>query len=426
MHLFRSSRRAVAAGLLVTASALAMGASWPYDALLPVPPAQASFVQSVAADAGYGLVGSTGRANLFHEPPPNTPLPPHLWIHVKQFTPQPGAVGLFGTAVAIHGDRLAIGAPYGDPQLVNNGYVDIYERAGSAWTFAQKVVPSGFDIPSPLYPELMFGDTLLLQGDMLIVGARHFQDTAGRVFVFERNGGSFVQTQQLKPAVDIQESSFGGALTLSGDTLAIGRGGSGGAGGGPMQQPFVAGEVHVYVRSNGQFVLQQILVAPDSALSDHFGAGVDLQGDRLVVRGKNTTYLFQRQSGVWTATWQHATPVTGSSKAGVLLRPNVFEADLFVSDPNAWVGRLSAAGRVLRFTASTTGPGYVANGALQDPQPTAGARFGSALAASGKLLLVTAPSQATPSNARVRVFERHSPWMLRPSVSVHAELQDQP
>lgn len=417
MRTLHPPKRLVAAGLFgLMAAALAVSALWQYDAHLPQPAAVTGYARSVAADANHGLVGSSGRADLFHQPPPNTPLPPHLWLHVRQFAPQPGAVGLFGSAVAIDGDRLAIGAPMGDPQLINNGYVDIYERIGSDWTFVQKVVPGAFDIPSPLYPELMFGDKLLLRGDTLIVGARHFQDTAGRVFVFERNGGVFVQTQQLKPAIDVQESSFGGALALSGDTLAIGRGGAGGAGGGPMQQPHVAGEVHVYVRSNGQFVLQQVLIAPDSALSDHFGAGLDLHGDRLVVRGKAKTYLFTRHAGAWSAVWQHATPATGPTDSGVLLRPGAprgVEADLFIGDPNAALGRLTGAGRVLRFTSSTSGSGYVANGALQDPQPTAGARFGTSLSASGNLLLVTAPSTANEPNARVRVFERHTPrWLL--------------
>jgi hypothetical protein len=416
MRVPRISKPTVAALLTAAATAaLAAVATWQYKAHLPQPAVVTSaYARSIAADAGFGLVGSHNGAELFHEPPPNTPLPPHLWLHVKHFAPQPGAVGLFGFSVAIHGDRLAIGAPYGDPQLVNNGYVDLYERIGSNWTFVQKVVPTAFDIPPPLHPELMFGDQVLLRGDMLIVGARHFFDTAGRVFVFERNGGTFVQTQQLKPAVDVQESSFGGALALSGDTLAIGRGGAGGAGsgGGGMQQPYLAGEVHVYVRSNGQFVLQQILVAPDGKLSDHFGGGLDLQGDRLVVRGKSSVYLFQRQAGVWIATWQHATPNSGASQGAVLLRPGpspLVQADLFVGEPNATLGRLPAAGRVLRFTASTSGPGYVANGALQDPQPVANGRFGSALAASGGLLQVTAPtSLSTDAPARVRVFERKS------------------
>ena len=422
MHLLRSPKRiVVAVGLLVAAtSALAASALWKYDARLPVPPAAAS-VRSVAVDGAYGLVGSNNRANLFQEPPPNTPLPPHLWIHVRQFFPQPGAIGLFGTAVAIQGTRLAIGAPMGDPQFVNNGYVDIYERVGSTWTFVQKVVPSNFPIPSPLYPELMFGGTLLLQGDTLIAGAQHFQDTAGLVFVFERNGGTFVQTQQLKPTVDIQETRFGGALAQSGETLAIGRGGIGGAGGGGggggMQQPYRAGEVHVYMRGNGQYVLQQILTAPDSALSDGFGSALDLRGDRLVVRGTNTTYLFQRQAGVWSPTWQHATPTGGSAQVSVLLRPGSVregvESDLFVANPYASVEQMSNAGRVLRFTASTTGPGFVPNGALQDPQPAANANFGSAIAASGDLLLVAAPSPDAPANTRVRVFERQiSRWIL--------------
>jgi len=413
MSITRSRQLALALLLAgVAVSAWALSVAWPYLAQLPRPQGAIGYGKSVAVDGNYGLVGSSQGADLFHRPPPNTPLPPHLWLHVQHFAPLRGSTGLFGNAVALDGDRLAIGAPYGDPQLVNNGYVDIYERVGSAWNFTQKVTATAFDIPPPLYPELEFGSPLVLRGDTLIVGARHFFDTAGRVFVFERNGGLFQQTQQLKPAVDVRETSFGGALALSGDTLAIGRGGAGGAGGGPMPEPIVAGEVHVYVRANGLWTLQQVLVAPSPAPADNFGQSLDLHGDRLVVRSRTAVHLFVRSAGVWASQWQHAVPIlSGASSATVSLRPSsmsFIEDDLFVGNPNASLSRaLQGAGNVLRFTGAASGPGFVPFGTLQDPDPTAGAHFGSSLSGAGSLLLVGAPA-AVASEARARVFKRRS------------------
>lgn len=417
------TRRFALASLLVAAaaSAWALSAKWTYLAQLPLPAATSGYGRSVALSGSYGLAGSNQGADLFFRPPPNTPLPPHLWLHVQHFSPRAGTTGLFGRAVAIDGDRLAIGAPYGDPQLVNNGYVDLYERTNSGWTYTQTVTATAFDPPPPLHPELEFGLPIVLKGDTLVVGARHYYDTAGRVFVFERNGGLFQQTQQLKPAVDVRETSFGSAIALSGDTLAIGRGGAGGAGSGPNgeDEPLVAGEVHVYVRSGGVFALQQVLVAPDAVPADRFGQSLDLQGNRLVVRSRTAVHLFGRAAGVWTAQWQLAVPeitaIGSSSNATVALRPSPLryvEDDLFVGHPGASPSRLQQnAGSVLRFTGVAGGPGFIASTALQDPSPTAGARFGSSLAGSGELLLVGAPSTVS-AEARARVYSRLG--VLRP------------
>lgn len=403
---------------LVAVSVWAVNLIWSYEAHLPAPPGINQFAKSVALNGNLGLVGSSAQtAVLYQAPPPNTPLPPHLWLKLQQFAPQSGAAGLFGYAVALDVDRLAIGAPYGDAQLVNNGYVDLYERNGSNWSFVQKVVPTWFDTPPPQHPELFFGDLMVLKGDMLIVGSQHFYDTAGRVFVFERNGGLFHQTQQLKPPVDVRETAFGGAIALSGDTLAIGRGGRGGAGSGPngMDEPLVAGEVHVYVRSNGLWGVQQVLTAPDSEVSNEFGRALDLHGNRLVVRSKTAVYLFVRSGGVWTSPWQHA--VTGSPSAGVVLRPSgvkTTEDDLFVGNPNKSLGQgLPAAGNVLRFTGAPSGPGFVAQGSLQDPTPTANAHFGQSLSTSGDRLLVGAPSTVV-TETRARVFRAQMPRRVSP------------
>lgn len=393
-------------------SAWAVTLTWQYLAQLPLPASTTHYAQSVSLHGNLGLVGSSHGADLFQRPPPDTPLPPHLWLKVRHFAPQSGATGLFGHAVALDADRLAIGAPYGDPQFVNNGYVDLYERTGSTWSFVQKVTPTTFDAPPPQHPELFFGDRLILKGDMLIAGSQHFGDTAGRVFIFERNGGLFHQTQQLKPPIDVRETAFGSAIALSGDTLAIGRGGRGGAGSGPngMDEPHVAGEVHVYVRANGLWTPQQVLLAPDSEVSNEFGRSLDLQGHRLMVRSKTAVYLFVRSGGVWASPWQH--PVSGSPHASVVLRPSGvkdIEDDLFVGNPMASLGRLlPGAGNVLRFTESVTGVGFVPNGTLQDPMPTADAHFGQHLSASGDRLLVGAPSLVN-ADARARVFHAQAP-----------------
>ena len=370
-------------------AAVSLGCSgdWVYRARLPEPNDTSNFAQSIALDGKVALVGSFGSADLFIEPRPNSPLPQHLWIKGQHFVPRRGSLGLFGQAVALSGDLLAIGAPYGDPAFVNNGYVDIFEHANNAFSFSQRLTPSGFEVPPSPYPEIMFGNALTFDADELFVGAHHYWDTAGVVFVFERNEGTFQQTQILKPAANVKESAFGEVIRVSGDTLAISRRGPGGAAGDPL----FAGEVHLFVKVGGSWQLEQVLTSPTSHLEDFFGSGIDLDGDRLVVREDTHVHLFTRAGGVWSHAWQRAIP--DGARKPVALRPS--------SNPASSYLFAAADGVVHVHTENAESPGFVFEGLLADPDGLVG--FGTNLAISGNRLLASSPGGETPE---VRVFRR--------------------
>lgn len=398
----RHRSKAIALALLSAALILpawALTATWLHLAKLERPSGTMEFAKSVALGSNRALVGASQAVDVFEPPPPNTPLPPHLWLHVQRLLPQPGAMGSFGYSVAIDGERLAVGAPFSDLQIVNTGYVDIYERTSSSWVFRQKVVATFHDPILPGEAGLSFGMRVALLGDALIVGVPAFNDDRGRVFAFERNGGLFYQTQQIKPAEDRLNTLFGDAIALSANTLAIGRSGNGQ----PVTTP---GEVHLYARVNGAWALQQVLVAPNAAPHDRFGLALDMRGDRLVVRGDNAVYLFMRTGGVWFSQWQY--PLPTGLPAGVALRPSSSRDvadDLFVGLPSASVGRVERAGKVLWFTRAEQGTGFVLHSELLDPSPAGDGHFGMALSGLGDRLLISAPADVHVQ-ARARVFAR--------------------
>jgi len=156
---------------------------------------------------------------------------------------------------------------------------------------------------------LEFGTAVALDGDTLVVGAWDFggymnnapqgsgvEDApvaqAGKVFVFQRNYGDL----GLDPIPDawgevavLQSSDaetsdyFGKAVAISGDTIAVGAPGEDGGMEGPYPQ---SGAVYLYQRNlGGEDMWGEVttVYAPDAQLADQFGAALALDGNALVV-----------------------------------------------------------------------------------------------------------------------------------------------
>ena len=364
---------------------------WTYVTDCTEPPSTSMFGRSLALDGDLALVGNHNSADLYERRPAGRPYLQDRWVHLERFAPRPGAPpGLLGSSVALKGNLLAIGAEYGD-QMGNDGYVDLYERAGprSPWTFLQRVEPTSYDPPPSYGRELGFGGAVEIQGDELFVSAHHYGDTAGRVFVFGRTPNGYQQTHELKPPVDLQETGFGEVISVSGDTLVISRANQGGAGTG-SGSPLVAGEVHIYTKVNGLWTPSQVLVSPTSTLEDHFGTGLQLVGDTLVIREDAAVHLYRRQRGQFNWTW--STPVAAGENYPVAHRPPSPFAPgyIFVGTP----------GGVQIFIDGGPNHSYIFQAALVDPAAQAG--FGSALALSGPNLLVASWGRSH----WVRAFER--------------------
>ncbi len=183
-----------------------------------------------------------------------------------------------------------------------------------------------------------FGATVDISGDTAVIGA-YFEDGgsagvnvnpddnsithSGAAYVFVKHNGGWTQQAYLKASNPGSGDYFGGAVAISGDTIAIAARGEDGDGTSQANDGAIdAGAVYVFVRSPlGQWSQQAYIKAAHPDAGDFFGASVDVDGDVLVIGALNedggipgingnqtdnsvesagAAYIFERSEGAWT------------------------------------------------------------------------------------------------------------------------------
>jgi hypothetical protein len=223
----------------------------------------------------------------------------------------------FGSAVAMRGDRLLVGAPFEASSAagVNADEQTAYLKAsnptsGTDNQFGNAVDLSGETLAIAAWRES--SGAAGIDGDQTDTSAPN----AGAVYVFEQNENTWQQAAYVKASNPDTDHNFGAALALDGDTLAVG------APGENTGQPG-SGAVYVFTRDDlGQWHQEAFLKAGVVGLNDAFGARVALVGDLLAVGapgersdatginggdnnesavGSGAAYLFERDAaGSWT------------------------------------------------------------------------------------------------------------------------------
>ena len=131
-----------------------------------------------------------------------------------------------------------------------------------------------------------FGGAVALSGDTLAVGAvgKNSADNSkpdtGAVYVFTRDNNEEWRQQGFLRSFNADTGDlFGSAVALSGDTLAVGAVGENGAG---NSEPDT-GAAYVFIRSNRVWRQQAILRAFNAEAGDLFGGALALSGDTLAL-----------------------------------------------------------------------------------------------------------------------------------------------
>jgi hypothetical protein len=150
-----------------------------------------------------------------------------------------------------------------------------------------------------------FGSAVAGAPDLIAVGAPgdDRQGTAaGAVHLFSPSGESWSEEAVLVDEEGRPGDSFGAALAVNGDLLAVGAPGR-------DEDGSWAGAVYVYVRDGPAWRRVATLFAPDAATGSRFGTSVAFVGaDLLAVgasghdgdeSGAGATYMFQRQGDAW-------------------------------------------------------------------------------------------------------------------------------
>ncbi len=234
-----------------------------------------------------------------------------------------GNSDLFGYSVAISGNHAVVGA-YNEDQdasggatLSNAGSVYVFELTGDVWAFQQKLVASDRGVDD------QFGSAVAISGDYIIVGANmEDQDAsggatlaeAGSAYIFVKSGGVWAQQQKLVAPDRATTDAFAYSVAIDGDYAVAGawKEDENASGGATMAD---AGSVYVFIRAGTVWSFQQKLVTNDRHINDFLGTSVSISGDYVIAGSEgndyNATgggyfyasgaaYIFHRTGTVWS------------------------------------------------------------------------------------------------------------------------------
>jgi hypothetical protein len=318
----------------------------------------------------------------------------------------------FGAAIALHGEWLAVGAPGEDSNATtidgdtgNNsctdcGAVYLFHRTRATWKLEHYVKAWAIGATG-------FGTSLAFSDDHLLVGT-----TAGKVFAFTFQNGTLAKEAIIVAANGESTDSFGAALSLDGDILAVGAPREDSAattvnGDETDNSSLDNGAAYFFHETTpGSWTQEAYLKTPWSQRWQAFGASVftwTYAGDRYVAVGVpgyddstpridvGAVVMFLQENGGWTFMWgsgvnQNEPPeALGGSLARAASSTSI---PLFASGSGAPLpGTPSQVGTVK----IGYGPGGLVD-TLVPSQSTFGQRYGAAIGIAGNMIAAGAPS----------------------------------
>lgn len=247
------------------------------------------------------------------------------------------SVAIFGNTMVVGApdeDGSGVGVnPPADDLLTDSGAAYVYVRNGSGvWTFQAYLKASNPDTNDA------FGSAVAIYGDTIVVGARtengsgtgvnpapdNLATFAGAAYVFTRSGTTWSQQAYLKASNSGAFDFFGSSVAVTEDTIIVGANGEDGSGTGvdPVSDDAASasGAAYVFTRSGSVWSHQAYLKASNTGADDGFGLSVGLSGDTVIVgaygedgsgtgidaasdelaAGAGAAYVFKRSGSDWT------------------------------------------------------------------------------------------------------------------------------
>lgn len=177
----------------------------------------------------------------------------------------------FGGRVAIDGEYAAIST--GRNGVNQTPAVYIFARSGTIWAQQTKLSvcePSANGTCQFGLSTAISGDTLAVANYFATIGSN---TAAGAVYVFSRTGSVWNQQQRLIAPDGQIDDVFGSSVGIDGDSIVVGA----------SAFNVRPGSAYVYSSSAGPWELQQKLQSTSKGLSNHYGISVSLSGNSFIV-----------------------------------------------------------------------------------------------------------------------------------------------
>jgi hypothetical protein len=244
----------------------------------------------------------------------------------------PDANDAFGSAVAIDGNTLVVGAPQesssamgvnGD-QTDNMGHyrgaVYVFVRSGTVWT------QQAYLKTDKTHQLARLGCSVAVTGNLLVAGAVSESSTrdggygddsvlgAGAAYVFKRTGTAWAQDGYLKGSHTSGNDGFGRSVAFAGARIVVGAAGESSnataVNGNPdNDNASHSGAAYVFERVSGAWLQKAYLKATNAEAEDQFGWSVAGFNEAIIVGAPSKSvggsrpgaaYIFELSGNVWS------------------------------------------------------------------------------------------------------------------------------
>ncbi|TAL47371.1 MAG: hypothetical protein EPN92_04940 [Chitinophagaceae bacterium] len=278
----------------------------------------AEFGRSVSISGNYAVVGvpwestdvndqnamtQAGGAYVFEKTSDNN------WKQIQKIVAKDRTPGdHFGWSIGISGNYIVVGAIYdreddkGKDIGTSAGTAYIFEKnANGSWQQMQKISARTYNY---------FGGSVAIDNNTIVIGAiGHSMDTtnkiesnltdAGAIFVFEKTGSSWKQTQKLVADRRTHGENLGLSVSISGNYIIGGALGSHFDVNMENRKEF-AGAAYIFERNGSVWKQAQKLVASDRSPYDEFGYSVSISGNNAIVGARRVTETADENSAEYT------------------------------------------------------------------------------------------------------------------------------
>lgn len=170
-----------------------------------------------------------------------------------------------------------------------SGAAYIFVREGTAWRQEAYLKASNTYPSNGPESGTQFGSAVAISGDTVVIGAEReasgasgvngeqndrSKEHSGAAYVFERWQGNWSQQAYLKGIPSETYAGFGGAVAISGDIIAIGAQDHGTSS---------QGAAYVFTRRGGNWSPTSVLVSGNPGPADFFGSSVAISGSTILV-----------------------------------------------------------------------------------------------------------------------------------------------
>lgn len=269
-----------------------------------------------------GGVSDAGAAYIFVKPV--TGWAGNLTESARLIASDRTSTNFFGASVAIDGDIIVIGADNADASETGMaGAAYVFVEPENGWTGTLTETAKLIASDGARYNT--FGGAVAIHGDMIAVGAQR-TSVGGTAYVFTEPEGGWTgiltETAKLNVSNTPAGINFGNSIAAGDDIIAVG------AHNANVGEEIRAGAAYVFVKPEagwaGDLTESATLTASDAKELDMFGGAIATSGDIIVIGADcadpdeisdaGAAYVFAKPAGGWTGNLNESAKLTSSDK----------------------------------------------------------------------------------------------------------------